>query len=146
MPTEVLAPEECMRLLGTQSVGRLAVIAGGYPRVLPINFALDQGTVVFRTGPGTKLDAAQHRNVAFEVDQVDDSNRSGWSVLLTGMAEIISDEQEADVLARAQSLDIQPYESGLKPTWVRIIPSSVTGRRVGPETVLYFDLPSEAYL
>lgn len=134
--TEVIDVDECMRLLATQSVGRLAVVAGRYPRIIPVNFALDQGIVVFRTGPGTKLDAAQHRNVAFEVDEVDLAGRSGWSVLVTGMAEVVTDRHSDEVVERSQGLAIDPFESGEKRHWVRILPDEVTGRRITPDELL----------
>jgi len=53
-----------MRLLATQRVGRLAAVAGHHPLVMPVNFALDHGIIVFRSSAGLKLDAAQHLNVA----------------------------------------------------------------------------------
>ena len=58
MANEIFDHDECMRLLATQKVGRLAVVAGQYPSVTPVNFALDDGTIVFRSGAGMKLDAA----------------------------------------------------------------------------------------
>ena len=139
MATEFLTTEECMRLLGTQSVGRLAVVVAGYPTVVPLNFALDRGTVVFRSAPGTKLDAAQHGNVAFQVDEIDHQSRSGWSVLLTGMAEIIGDQHDEELVARTTSLNIDPYEPGDKTTWVRIITNSVTGRRITQADLVYVE-------
>jgi uncharacterized protein len=146
MPTEVLTVDECLRLLATQRIGRLAVVVDRYPMVVPVNYALDRGNVVFRTAPGVKLDAAQHRNVAFQVDQFDLSSRSGWSVLLTGTAEVLTDRHSAELVARTKALDIQPLESGPKPIWVRIIRNSVTGRRIGPEGLLEVHWGSEAYL
>jgi nitroimidazol reductase NimA-like FMN-containing flavoprotein (pyridoxamine 5'-phosphate oxidase superfamily) len=146
MATEVLERDECLRLLASQTVGRLAVMVGGYPQVTPVNFALDDDMVVFRSGPGAKLSAAVYRNVSFEVDQIDVTNRSGWSVLVTGRAELLGDDRSAELLERAKALHIEPFDAGDKHMWVRIVPNAVTGRRVGPNRTLYFDLPSEAYL
>lgn len=137
MTTETLGRDECMRLLATQSVGRLAVLAGLYPMVVPVNFALDRGIIVFRTGAGVKLGAAQHRNVAFEVDDIDVASRSGWSVVVTGMAETVTDDHDPDLVERSQALSIEPFDEGPKDLWVRIIPNGVSGRRITPE-----DFPS----
>jgi nitroimidazol reductase NimA-like FMN-containing flavoprotein (pyridoxamine 5'-phosphate oxidase superfamily) len=145
MATQVLSSTECLELLATQRVGRLAVIAGGFPRVFPVNYALDGDVIVFRTAPGSKLTAAQHANVGFQVDHVDEARRSGWSVMVTGMAETVTDEHTADLVRRTQALPIQPFDPADKPIWVRIIPSSMTGRRLSGESD-YFDLPSDAYL
>lgn len=68
---EVLDNEECYRLLATQRVGRLGVNAEHYSLIFPVNYSLDQASViVFRTALGTKLLAANHANVTFEVDSV----------------------------------------------------------------------------
>lgn len=136
MATEVLTSDECMALIESQPVGRLAVVVDRYPMVFPVNFAVDNGIVVFRTGPGTKLDAAQHSNVAFEVDSIDPVARSGWSVLITGMAEVVTDDHARGLAERSHSLPIDPYEDGPKSQWVRVLPASVTGRRISPGDLL----------
>src|SRR5215204_6365214 len=78
---EVLAPDECLRLLATATLGRIGVTSGALPTVLPINFRFDGRRILFRTGVGTKLDAATHNAVvAFEVDEIDPLAHTGWSV------------------------------------------------------------------
>jgi nitroimidazol reductase NimA-like FMN-containing flavoprotein (pyridoxamine 5'-phosphate oxidase superfamily) len=136
--TEILDRDECMRLLATQQVGRLAVVAGHYPLVVPVNFALDRGIIVFRSNLGVKLDAAQHQNVAFQVDEIDVARRSGWSVLVTGMAEVVTDRHAPDLVERSKALPIEPFDEGVKDQWVRIIPNEVSGRHITPED---FDPP-----
>ena len=71
--------DECYRLLRTQQVGRLAVNAEHHPLVFPVNYGMDGDTIVLRTAPGTKLSAAAHANVTFEVDSIDQVARRGWS-------------------------------------------------------------------
>lgn len=146
MPTEILDTGECERLLATQQVGRLAVVVDRYPIVFPVNFALDGGTIVFRAGAGTKLTAAQHRNVSFQVDQIDLVRRTAWSVLVTGMAEAVTDEHDVTLVERSRSLHIEPLEAGLKDHWVRIIPASISGRRITGEESLEPLWNSAAYL
>src|SRR3954447_20339534 len=82
-----LGADDCYRLLATQEIGRLGVNAEHYPLIFPVNFGLDGTTIVMRTEPGTKLAAAEHANVTFEVDEIDRRTRSGWSVLVRGLAE-----------------------------------------------------------
>ncbi len=85
---EVLPREECLRLLGRASLGRIGLSIGALPTVLPVNFRLVDDHVVFRTGVGSKLDAATRGAViAFEVDEVDPIAHVGWSVVVTGIAE-----------------------------------------------------------
>jgi nitroimidazol reductase NimA-like FMN-containing flavoprotein (pyridoxamine 5'-phosphate oxidase superfamily) len=87
-----LSHEACLELLATQEIGRLGVNAEHYPMIFPVNYALDQATVVFRTRPGTKLSATGHANVTFEVDQIDPVRRTGWSVLVCGSAEELTSD------------------------------------------------------
>jgi nitroimidazol reductase NimA-like FMN-containing flavoprotein (pyridoxamine 5'-phosphate oxidase superfamily) len=118
---EVLTLEECMALLRTCSVGRIAVADGdGPPLVVPVNFAMDGDVVVFRTDVGSKLDQLRRHPASFEVDGIDPVHRTGWSVLVRGFAYECS---PADV-------SIEPWDDGPKRHWVRLFPGSVTGRRV----------------
>src|SRR5690349_18087343 len=68
---EVLDRQECMTLVGSCVLGRLAVVAGDRPLVFPVNFTLDNGAVILRTNEGTKLWGARHAPVVFECDGVD---------------------------------------------------------------------------
>jgi nitroimidazol reductase NimA-like FMN-containing flavoprotein (pyridoxamine 5'-phosphate oxidase superfamily) len=89
---EVLDRAECLRLLGTATLGRVALTAEALPVILPVNFELADEHIVIRTGRGTKLDAATRNTVvAFEVDQIDPMYHTGWSVLVTGVARDLSD-------------------------------------------------------
>lgn len=80
---EELDQEECRRLLATRHLGRLAIPDFGGPVIFAVNYILDQDLVIFRTDPGSKLDAATEREqVAFEVDAVEEATRTGWSVVV----------------------------------------------------------------
>ena len=146
MTTEILSSQECLRLLGTQQVGRLAVLAGQHPMVVPVNYAIDGDVVVFRSAPGTKLRAAQDRNVAFEVDEIDLEKRQGWSVLVTGQAEIVTDEHDPTLVSRTKALPIDPLEPDGKETWVRILIAGISGRRISGESLAPIAVPSEVWL
>jgi uncharacterized protein len=126
---EQLDEGECLRLLGHCALGRLAVVLDARPVVFPVNFALDGRAVVFRTNEGTKLYAARHGVVAFECDAVDRVYRTGWSVLVSGDAELVDDPAET---ARLERLPLAPWSAAPKPVWVRIRPRTITGRRIPP--------------
>lgn len=125
---EVLDRRECLRLLAGEVVGRVAVVEAGSPLVLPVNFGLDGDIVVFRTGPGTKLSEARGHAACFEVDDFDRETRSGWSVVVRGRMEEVTEYSPA-LLARLAHL-AEPWLDGDRNHVVRIVPTSITGRRV----------------
>ncbi len=99
---KVLAHDECESLLGSQRIGRVG-LATPTPLVLPVQYAMFDGDVVFRTAPGEKLIAAvMGRTVAFEVDDFDVSAMTGWSVVVIGHAEEVVDRKELARHARAR--------------------------------------------
>jgi nitroimidazol reductase NimA-like FMN-containing flavoprotein (pyridoxamine 5'-phosphate oxidase superfamily) len=129
---QTLANDECYALLATQQIGRLGVFAEDYPLIFPVNFALDGGVIVIRTGEGTKLTNATHANVTFEVDDIDQRSRSGWSVLVRGLAEELTDSHRAEMIERTKASAPEPWAPGDHGHWLRLIPHSVTGRRITP--------------
>jgi uncharacterized protein len=128
----VLPARECYRLLGTHEVGRIGVNAEHYPLIFPVNYALDGTTIVIRTAPGTKLTAASHANVTFEVDDIDRRSRTGWSVLVRGLAEEVGAEHRPELVARTRATGVTPWAPGEHGNWLRIIPHHISGRRIVP--------------
>ena len=125
---ELLTEAECMLLMATVSVGRIGVTIGALPAIFPVNFAVREGAVYFRTGVGTKLAAAaNHSVVAFEVDRVDPLEHSGWSVLAIGTATQVTDPEE---LASLSGLPLGPWAEGERDHLVRIPVELVSGRRI----------------
>jgi uncharacterized protein len=94
--------------------------------VLPVNFVLSGDAVVFRTGPGDKLRGLGQGPVSFEVDAYDPATRTGWSVLVHGVAHPLAPSEAA-------RLALEPWAGGDKPIWVRVEPASITGRRPTPD-------------
>ena len=124
----VLDEAECLELLSRSSIGRVAVTIGAVPAVFPVNFRLVDRSIVFRTGTGTKLDAAvRHAVVAFEVDEVDRLYHEGWSVLVVGVANELTDPEP---LERALQLPLEPWAPGDRQFIVRIRLDFVSGRRI----------------
>jgi nitroimidazol reductase NimA-like FMN-containing flavoprotein (pyridoxamine 5'-phosphate oxidase superfamily) len=128
---EVIPTDGCLALLATEEIGRLGVVVGGQPHVVPVNYALDGDAVVFRSADGTKLDGASRSSVVFEVDHFDRDTRSGWSVIVHGRAEEVTSLSDPALVSRVARLDVQPWADFPKDHVVRIVPRSITGRRVG---------------
>jgi len=126
---EVLPYDECLRLLGTVPMGRVSFLADGEIVVLPVNHVMDGQDPVFRTASGSKLSAAEGQNVvAFEADGYDERTRTGWSVLINGRAHAVYEEPEIQRLSR---LGLRPWVSAAdRPFWVRIRPTSISGRQI----------------
>lgn len=125
-----LRPKECEELLAGAALGRLAVIVDGRPEIYPVSHVYDAptGTVLFPTNTGTKLYAAVHWPwVAFEVDGIEPDESSGWSVLVVGRAEEVDDPV---VMARAAEQRSTVWRSEDTLRWLRIVPTTMTGRRI----------------
>ena len=120
--------EDCLALLASKVVGRVAFCEPDGPSVLPVNYVVDDGTVLFRTGPHASI--AQHlgQPAAFEVDEADEYTESGWSVLVRGHVEPVDiDDVPSDPAARPT-----PWPEGVKSLYLRIVPREITGRRLVP--------------
>jgi nitroimidazol reductase NimA-like FMN-containing flavoprotein (pyridoxamine 5'-phosphate oxidase superfamily) len=125
---EVLGREECLRLLGEAHLGRVGLTSGALPIILPVNYRLVGDEVLFRSGLGTKLDAATRNTVvAFEVDHFDTFPHAGWSVVVTGVARPI-DPDEAEALL--SSAPIARWVPGSDGHTVAISTELVSGRRI----------------
>jgi uncharacterized protein len=125
---EILSEEQCVELLGDVGVGRVGITIGALPVVLPINYGVLDGDIVFATTDGTKLDAAvRNAVIAFEVDAIDELAQDGWSVLLVGTAHEVTDPATID---RISTIGVRPWVGGQRDRWVRIERSVVTGRRI----------------
>ncbi len=130
-PITVLSDDECWQLLSGESLGRLATNIGGQPEIFPVNFVVQNQTVLFRSAEGTKLITMVINNVvAFEADGHNDVD--GWSVVVRGKARVL--ETAADI-QEAEEAHLRPWVPTLKLRFVRIMPSEITGRRFtfGPE-------------
>lgn len=130
-----ISSDECYRLMATQQIGRLGMVAGRYPLIFPVTFALDRGIIVIRTAPESTLASADHANVSFEVDQIDATSRSGWSVLIRGLAEHVTAEHSADLIAHTHATGVTPWAPGKREHWIRVIPHHITGRRIVPDEI-----------
>ncbi|MEU4732919.1 pyridoxamine 5'-phosphate oxidase family protein [Streptomyces sp. NPDC023588] len=123
-----LSDEECLRLLSTHGIGRIALVTPQGPAIFPVNYVMAGRDIAFRTLGDAVLARADGTEVAFEVDHIDDVTRLGWSVLAVGEAEGVIDPEELvrlDALARSL-----PWAGGPRTHWMRVRPARVTGRRL----------------
>lgn len=124
---EELSESACWALLRTTSVARMAVWVDDHPDIFPINFAVDHGTVVFRSKAGTKVAAALSESpVALEADGFDAETAKAWSVVIRGNAEEIRSGSE---LIDTIDLPLFPWQAGDKGRFIRIVPTTTSGRR-----------------
>jgi nitroimidazol reductase NimA-like FMN-containing flavoprotein (pyridoxamine 5'-phosphate oxidase superfamily) len=124
---EILHLGDCFALLKSVPVGRIGFLAGGEVAILPVNFLVDGQDVVFRTAAGSKLCAVEvGQYVGFEADSYDAATATGWSVVVNGLAEVIDSADEA---GRLDALGLASWGGGADLIWMRIRPSSITGRR-----------------
>jgi nitroimidazol reductase NimA-like FMN-containing flavoprotein (pyridoxamine 5'-phosphate oxidase superfamily) len=127
----VLDREECLRLLTSVRFGRLAVrMHDGMPAIRPVNYVFDHHSqsVVFRTARGSNLHGwLMDGPAAFEVDGVDVSAHSGWSVIVSGVSEEVHSPAEID---RLEALGVLPWAPEQKPLFVRLRAFTVSGRRL----------------
>ena len=128
----VLTLEECVQRLRSTPVGRVAFVHDGEPVVLPVTYAVDGLDVVFRSTWGSKLEHAQHAGtIAFEIDDVDVGHRTGWSVVVNGVADVVYEPAEA---IRLDALDVPVWARTAEPTfWVRVRAEQVSGRAIDPD-------------
>jgi len=124
-----LDTDECASLLTLEAVGRLAVGNGDEaPDVVPVNFVVRDGDPVFRSHGGVLLERVLQSPVSLEVDRFDWFHRTGWSVLVRGVAQLVDPAETDDVLTGDDDLDT--WVPGDQPLLVRIRVERMTGRRI----------------
>jgi nitroimidazol reductase NimA-like FMN-containing flavoprotein (pyridoxamine 5'-phosphate oxidase superfamily) len=133
---EELDEAESLRLISPGGIGRIAYTSRFGPAVLPVNYKWHDGAIVFRTTRHSALDEDLQTGisggdylVAFEIDQIDEPGRQGWSVLIQGPAHHVEGEAERQAAAQA---GVEPWPAGERELFLRIVPNHVTGRRIKP--------------
>lgn len=123
-----LAVQECRELLSTHGVGRVAIPTVSGPVIVPVNYSVVDGAIVYRTAPGAMPSRAAGCQVTFEIDRIDDAFSEGWSVLAIGRARTVTDAD--DVRRLTEHAFSAPWAGGSREEWVRIDALSLTGRRI----------------
>lgn len=122
-----MSETECWEMVRSHVIGRLGVPGddGDAPVIIPVNYIVDGASVIFRSATGMKLSLLRNHAVAFEVDHIDVSSASGWSVLLRGRAQELT-HWETD------HLNVSTWAPGDRTHFIRVVPDAVTGRRITP--------------
>ncbi|WP_162795876.1 pyridoxamine 5'-phosphate oxidase family protein [Nonomuraea lactucae] len=126
---ETLDRDACLALLSTVVVGRIAWSASTNDlKIVPVNFVLDGDSIVFKTARGGKLDAVRHGvPLTFEADDVEPALHVGWSVVLNGRAEVVTERGQVRRLERFVGAAWAPMA---EPVFVRLSPHEISGRRI----------------
>ncbi|WP_329561298.1 helix-turn-helix domain-containing protein [Kitasatospora sp. NBC_01266] len=127
---EDLDPADCWARLSDHGVGRLAYATREGPVVLPVNYRVRDGALLYRTAAGSAPSRAPGRRIAFEVDHLDESTSTGWSVLVTGTAEQLFDSDE--IGGRSTGPGPEPWAGGTREVWIRVDPERISGRSIRP--------------
>ena len=127
-----LSEAECQELLAQHTAGRVGFMAPDGPQILPVTYQYRNGDVIFRTSPAGALSGLVRRtSVAFEIDDIDEQNKSGWSVLVLGFAEAIAHNY---LLTSAWETGPVPWADGVRNLFIEIKPRKISGRSVGVAT------------
>ena len=126
--SEILDRGECLRLLSgnTCPVGRVGFVnSQSLATILPVNYVVLNGEIVFRTGFGDVASAVtENQVVAFEIDQVGPETGQCWSVLVRGVATFFADDSVTSGAELPRSLVPVPGSQ-----IVKVQATVVTGRR-----------------
>ena len=126
---ETVDADECLKLLATQSVGRLAYIVRDRPMITPVNYHVTGGAVVIRVDIGQKFGSALRDGFfALQADSLDSDTRTGWTVTLTGPASWLTDEEAAGLEGV-----LKTWAPGERAHFLRIEPHQLGGRRIAGE-------------
>jgi uncharacterized protein len=126
---EVLTLSQCLALLRSRPLGRIAYLEAGGPTVVPVNHVVDGSSVVLRSLSGGKLDSAVvGAPVAFQLDDHDPARGTGWSVLVRGRATLVDDPEEISRFSSA--LESWAITETSDASWIRVVAEEISGRRL----------------
>jgi uncharacterized protein len=129
-PTLVaLSPYECWQLVEEPvGIARVVWTHDGAAAVVPVNYTVADGSLWFQTSPGSRLAReCQGHQVLVEIDSLDAVTQSGWSVIVTGVAQNVEPDEVPDILG-----GLQVWPRGPHTLFVRVEPDEITGRRLPP--------------
>lgn len=120
---------ECLDLLQGGVVGRVAVSTALGPRIVPVNYAMHDDAVVFRTSPYSELGSqGPGSEAAFEIDHLDYDRHQGWSVVALGRLEAVPVEELEDV---RKVWEPRPWAGGVRNLYLKLTCREISGRRLG---------------
>jgi nitroimidazol reductase NimA-like FMN-containing flavoprotein (pyridoxamine 5'-phosphate oxidase superfamily) len=128
-----LTVAECLHYLRSHQVGRLVMSVDGELEIYPVNYVMDGDTVAVRTDPGSGVDKSVLQRVVFEVDHIDGESHEAWTVVVRGVARDVTEAIDAPS-QDTRALPLTPWAPGLKNEWIKILDTTITGRRLTPPT------------
>ena len=125
-----LSLTECLVLLFEGVVGRVAFSTPTGPRIVPVNYSIYQGDVLFRTTPYSELGTyGSNHLVVFEVDDLDLTKKQAWSIVAEGLCTVVKDPVLLNDIRRTSAP--QPWAAGMRHLYLRLVWEKLTGRRLG---------------
>lgn len=117
---------QCLDLLRSAHIARVVLSIKCIPVALPVNAAVQDDCVIFSTDSGSKLTASvEGQVVSVEADHMDFTYRTGWSVLLTGRAQLVTEAADIEwASSRLQAWVPEPHSF-----LVRVQSTLISGRR-----------------
>jgi uncharacterized protein len=124
-----LSEAACKELLAQHTAGRIGFLAPEGPQILPVTYQYRNGNVIFRTSPvGVLSGLARRTSVAFEIDEIDEQQHTGWSVLVLGFAQAMTHDY---LLTSAWETGPVRWAEGTRNLFIEITPRTISGRSVG---------------
>lgn len=133
-----LTAGECWQLLASVSIGRVVFTHHAMPAIRPVNHFIDGRTIIIRTHDGAAIasrameqsadseDRPTGSVVCYEADDLDPVRHTGWSVIATGFARLVTDPAD---IARYAAVT-EPWIAGEMNQVVVIEPQLITGLRL----------------
>lgn len=123
-----MTTEVCERLIRKGVVGRVALCAADGPHIVPLNYAILDGFVVFRTSPYSVLGTfGRNSLLAFEVDHIDPDKKYSWSIVVRGRCQWVDD---SETIASIEASGSAPWASGSRHLYLRLPMTDITGRQL----------------
>jgi nitroimidazol reductase NimA-like FMN-containing flavoprotein (pyridoxamine 5'-phosphate oxidase superfamily) len=125
-----LTRAECLSLLGTISLGRLMFTLEALPAIRPVSHIVDDGNVIIRSHLGAAVaGVAQQADgavVGYEADTIDPQTHVGWSVVITGVARLVTDPAQVAGYQR----ELRQWRTGESDYVISVSPELVSGFRL----------------
>ena len=141
-PAIELTAGECWQLLASVPIGRVVFTHRAMPAIRPVNHLVEGRTIIIRTHLGAAIASraamagaavpagrgAEEPGsvVCYEADQIDPARHTGWSVIVTGLARLVTDP---GAIARYADT-LEPWMAGDMNQIVAIEPRFVSGIRL----------------
>lgn len=121
-----LAPGECWDLLRQASLGRVVFSMRAMPAIRLVSHLIDGRTIIIRSRLAAAIAGSAPGDgvvVCYEADDIDPVRHTGWSVVVTGMARLVTDPAAAGRYRRA----LEPWTGRTADQVIAITPGTITG-------------------